>query len=213
MKTVSLSGSPRENVGKKDAKHLREQGMVPCVVYGGKEQVHFSMSELALNKIINTADVYLVDLEAGSFKGQAIVQDIQFHPVTDRIVHVDFIEATAGKELKVILPVILVGNSVGVRNGGRLSTPNKKLAVRGVPAELPEAFEVETSEVKIGESIRVGDLEYPGVKFLAPDSTVIMGVRMARGAAEDEEEGAEGEAGAEGAEGEAAPAAEAPKEG
>jgi len=196
MKAVSLSGSPRGGVGKKDARLLRDQGQVPCVVYGGKEQTHFSVNEIELEKLVNTSDVYLFDLEAGSYKGRAIIQDIQFHPVTDKVIHVDFLEADDSKPLKVSLPVVLSGSPIGVRNGGRLSFPSKQLAIKGIPSKMPDTIEVEVSEVRIGQSIRVADLEYPGLKFLAREDSVIVGVRMARGAVDEDEEGEEGEEGA-----------------
>lgn len=208
MKKVSLSGSPREGVGKKDAARLRSEGQVPCVVYGSGSQTHFSVNEVQLEKMINTSNVYLFELDIDGKKTQAIIQDLQFHPVTDRVIHVDFLEATPGKELKISLPVILNGTPLGVRNGGRLSFPARSLAIKGVPADLPDAIEVEVDKIRIGQSIRVADLDYPGLKFLAREDSVIMGVRMARGAVDTDEESEEGAEAAEGGE-----AAEAPAEG
>ncbi|NND93628.1 MAG: 50S ribosomal protein L25 [Flavobacteriales bacterium] len=217
MKTVSLSGSPRENVGKKDAAAQRAQGNVPCVLYGGEKQIHFSLSELALNKIVFTPDVFLASISVegeGEFK--AIIRELQFHPVTDRILHVDFLQVMEGKEVTMDLPVKLNGNALGVRNGGRPSFPNRTLAVKGVPLDFPDAIELEIEKVRIGEKIRVGDLNIPGLNILAPEDMVIFAVKTARGALDEEEEeeegeeGAEGEA-AEGGEGEAA--SEAPAEG
>ncbi|NNC82167.1 MAG: 50S ribosomal protein L25 [Flavobacteriales bacterium] len=220
MKTVSLSGSPRENVGKKDAAALRDQGLTPCVIYGGDKQVHFSLKELDLNKIIFSPDVFLAEISVegeGEYKG--IIREIQFHPVTDRILHVDFLQVMEGKEVKMDLPVHLSGNAIGVRNGGRPSFPNKKLAVKGVPLDFPDAIEVDIEKIRIGMKIRVGDLQIPGLNILAPDDMVIFAVKTARGALDEEEEEEEGEEGAEGEEGEGgeggegAPAAEAPAEG
>lgn len=211
MKSVSLSGSPRENVGKKDAAAVRAQGAVPCVIYGGEKQIHFSLNELELSKRIFTAEVYLFTLNIegeGELKG--IVRDIQFHPVTDKILHVDFLQVLPGKEVTMELPVTLKGNPIGVRNGGRAAFPNRKLAVKGVPLDFPDEIVVETENIRIGMKVRVGDLEIPGLNILAPEDMVIFAVKTARGAVEDEEE--EGEEGAEGAEG-AEAAVEAPAEG
>ncbi len=211
MKTVSLSGSPRENVGKKDAAAVRAQGNTPCVIYGGEKQVHFSLNELELGKIIFSPNVFLATLKIeGEDELKGIIRDIQFHPVTDRILHVDFLQVMAGKEVTMDLPVRLEGNAVGVRNGGRAAFPNRKLAVKGVPLDFPDDIEVQTGEIKIGEKVRVGDLDIPGLNILAPEDMVIFAVKTARGAVEDEEE--EGEEGAEGAEGAETPA-EAPAEG
>jgi len=210
MKTVSLSGSPRENVGKKDAAALRAIGKVPCVVYGGDKQIHFAADELAIEKLVFTPAVAIVEADVegvGKFPG--IIREIQFHPVTDKVLHVDFLQVIEGKEVAMELPVTLNGNALGVRNGGRPSFPNKKLMVKGLPMEFPDEIEVEIDKIRIGQKIRVGDLQLPGLNILAADSTVIFAVKTARGAVDEDEE-EEGEEGAEGAAegGEEAPAAE-----
>src|SRR5690606_7092492 len=122
MKTVSLSGSPRENVGKKDAKGLRAQGQVPCVIYGGKEQTHFSVDLMAFSKYVYTPDVFKFELEVNGQKIEAILKDLQFDPVSDRIIHADFLQIIEDKPVKMELPVHISGNSIGVKNGGRLAT-------------------------------------------------------------------------------------------
>lgn len=215
MKIVSLSGSLRENVGKKDAAALRAQGKTPVVLYGGKEQIHFAADSLAVERLVFTPDVAIIEAEIegkGTFSG--IIREIQTHPVTDKVLHIDLLELVDDKEVIMRLQVKLNGSALGVRNGGRASFPNKTLKVKGVPKNFPDAIEIEISEIRIGEKIRVGDLDIPGLNILASDDVVLFAVKTARGAMDEEEEGeegaegAEGEAAAEGAEG--APAAEAP---
>ena len=209
MKEVSLSGSPRENVGKKDAKAIRNAGNVPCVVYGGDEQVHFSVKHTDLEKLIYTPNVYIVNLDIDGKAVKSIIQEVQHHPVTDRIQHADFIQLFDDKKVKVNVPVILTGRAIGVLNGGKLQQIFRKLKVYAVPGELPDSIEVDITDVRIGGSIRVGEImENTGLEILNAESAVVCSVKMARGAVdeEEEEELAEGEEGAEGAEGEGAPA-------
>lgn len=200
MKTVSLSGSPRENVGKKDASQVRAEGGVPCVVYGGKEQIHFSTNLIAFSKFVYTPDVFKFELEIGGKKVEAILKDLQFDPVTDRIIHADFLEIIEGKTVKMELPVKLNGNPLGVRNGGRLATNFRRINVSGLPKDFPEAVELEISDLRINQSIRIKDVELPGVTILHNPESIVVAVRTARGAVDEDEEGEEGEAAAEGAE-------------
>lgn len=199
MKKVSLSGSIRENVGKKDAADLRRQGNVPCVVYGGEEQIHFHIAENDAKKLIVTPNVYIVELNIGGKEIKAIVKEAQIHPVTDRIIHLDFIQVTEGKPVKVKLPVKLEGFSVGVRNGGKLRQHFRKLTVQGLEDALPEIITVNIDDLKIGGKIRVGDINIDGVELLDASTAVVVAVQMARGASMDdgEEEEATEEAASE----------------
>lgn len=206
MKTVSLSGSPRENVGKKDAKGLRSKGLVPCVLYGGKEQTHFSVDLINFSKYVYTADVYKFELDLGGNKVEAILKDLQFDPVSDRIIHADFLQIIDGKPLKMELPVHITGNAIGVRNGGRLSTNFRRIAVQGLPKDFPDAVEMDITKLRIGQALRIKDINIPNVTLLHNPEAVVVGVRTARGAVEDSGE-EEGDESAEG-EGEAAPAEE-----
>jgi large subunit ribosomal protein L25 len=197
MKEVSLSGSPRENVGKKDATAVRNAERVPCVVYGNGEQVHFSVKHVDLEKLVYTPNVYIINVDVDGKQVKTIIQDIQHHPVTDRIMHADFIALQDDRKVKVNIPVQLTGRSIGVMNGGKLSQVFRKLRVYAVPGELPDTIEVDISGVRIGGSIRVGDIAAKtGLDILNAHSAVICSVKMARGAVADEEE----EEGAEGAE-------------
>lgn len=209
MKEVSLSGSKRSNVGKKDAAKLRKEGQVPAVLYGGSDQTHFSINAVEFQKYIYSPDVFKFNLDVDGNKVQAIIQEVQFHPVTDQILHVDFLELVDGKPVRIKLPVRLLGSALGVRNGGKASQNFRRLQVVGLPNALPEAIEVNIEQIRIGQSVRVKDIAYEGLTFLDPANAVVFGVKTARGAVDEEEE-EEGEEAA--AEGEEAPAAEAAAE-
>jgi large subunit ribosomal protein L25 len=216
MKTVSVSGSLRENVGKKDAKELRRQGQVPCVLYGGKEQVSFSMPELSFKDIIYTPESCIVKLDIekkGSYN--VILQDAQFHPVTGKIIHCDFLQVFPDKDIKIDIPIHVVGNSPGIIKGGKLITKLRKLRVKGLMDALPDKIEINISKLDITDSVKVGELTLDGVEFIDPANAVVVIVKMTRGAGagdEDEEEG-EGEEGEEGtAEGAAEGASEKSEE-
>ncbi len=210
MKSITINGSQRESVGKRSTKALRNAGRIPCVLYGGEEPVHFSAEELAFSKLVYTPDAHtvVIALENGeSYK--AVMQDIQFHPVTDKILHIDFYRLFDDKEIAMDIPVRLNGNSIGVRNGGVLRRNNRHLRVKALPANLPDFIDVDISKMKIGAKVYVTELEQEGFRFLHPDNTVVCQIKTARtailtGDEEDEElEGEEGEV-AEGAEGAAA---------
>ena len=205
MKSITINGSQRESVGKVATKALRNAGMVPCVVYGGDKPVHFSAPELSFKNLIYTPDVHTVvlALEDGT-KVNAILQDIQFHPVTDRILHMDFYQIYDDKEVMMEIPVRVTGNSRGVRNGGVLRIVTRKLRVKALPANLPDFIEADISEMKIGEKMYVTDVASDNFIIQHTDNTVLCQVRTSRVAVEevDEEEG----------EDEAAEGAEAPAE-
>jgi large subunit ribosomal protein L25 len=201
MKKAQLSGSLRANVGKKDAKALRVAGMVPCVLYGTGEQFHFSVRSVDLEKLIFSPDVYQVEIDLDGNKKNAIIQDLQMHPVKDKPVHIDFLELVADKKVKVSLPLRWTGNPIGVLNGGNLTQPYRKLQVLGLPGNLPEEIVVDVTDLRIGQGIKITSLPSEGIEFLDPNDAVVISVKMARGAIEDDEE-EEGEEGEEGAEGE-----------
>ena len=203
MKTASLSGSPREGVGKKGATELRAKGMVPGVLYGGPEQVHFQVNEIQLNKLVFTPETYRLNFEVGVTTYDCIVQDIQFHPVTDRIVHIDLLQISADKPIRVKLPVRTTGTSEGVRNGGRLHVVYRRLPVSGLADQIPEDVSLDITPLLIGDSLRVEDLSVEGCKVVLNDSAVVLGIRRTRAAMSAD---AEGEVEGEGVEGgEAAP--------
>ncbi|MDH3699187.1 MAG: 50S ribosomal protein L25/general stress protein Ctc [Flavobacteriaceae bacterium] len=212
MKSITIKGSERESVGKKSSRALRNAGKIPCVVYGGETPLHFSANELAFRDLVYTANAHTVsiELENGN-KVDAVMQDIQFHPVTDNILHIDFYQLFKDKELSMEIPVRLNGSAPGVRNGGRLLFRMRTLTIKALPDNLPDFFNVDISELKIGDNILVESLLSDEFTILHPDTTVVVQVKMSRTAIEDEvedEEGEEGEEGVEGEEGAEAPAAE-----
>jgi large subunit ribosomal protein L25 len=188
MQEVSLSGSLREGVGKKDAKAIRNADRVPAVIYGTGEQTHFSVKHTELHKLVYTSEVFIINLDIDGTQKQSVIQDIQHHPVTDRIQHVDFIELQKDKKIKVDIPVNLTGRPIGVLNGGVLTRIFRKLTVYALPENLPDAVEVEISDLKIGQTIKVGELATGNMNILQPDNAVVCGVKMARGALDEEEE-------------------------
>jgi large subunit ribosomal protein L25 len=188
MKTVQLSGSTRSNVGKKDAKAARVAGRVPCVLYGSGEQYYFSVRDVDIEKIVFSPDVYKVELEIEGMKKVAIIQELQIHPVKDKVQHVDFLELSDDKLVKIGIPVKLVGRSRGVMNGGRLQQVFRKLKVQALPKDLPSEIEIDISPIRIGQSRRVSDVSIPGVTLLDPQNAVVVSVKMARGAVDTQEE-------------------------
>jgi large subunit ribosomal protein L25 len=209
MKSITINGSQRESVGKKATKALRNAGQVPCVLYGGDNPVHFSATELAFSKLVYTPNAHtvMIELDNGD-KFNAVLQDIQFHPVTDRILHIDFYQLFDDKEIALNIPVNLTGNSVGVKNGGVLRKNNRKLRVKALPANLPDLIEIDITPLKIGDKVSVGDLDQSKYILLHSENTVVCQVKTSRTAIVDEEEEEEGEEGVEGAEGAAEGAAE-----
>jgi large subunit ribosomal protein L25 len=206
MKSITINGSQRESVGKVATKAIRNAGMVPCVVYGGDKPVHFSAPELAFKDLVYTPDVHtvVIALEDGT-NVSAILQDIQFHPVSDRILHMDFYQIFDDKEVMMEIPVRVIGSSRGVKNGGTLRVVTRKLRIKAIPANLPDFIEADITEMKIGAKMYVTSVMDEKFSILHSDNTVICQVRTSRTAIEDEvveeEEGEEGEEG-ETAEGE-----------
>lgn len=200
MKEVSLSGSARTNVGKKDAKAVRVAGEVPCVIYGTGRQIHFSVKHVEMEKLVYTPNVYIINVNVDGSEMRSIIQDIQFHPVTDRIQHVDFIELEADKKIKVNIPVILFGRSPGVLSGGKLQQIFRKVKVFTTPDNLPDSIKVDISKLKIGQAIRIRDINSEQLNILNAASAVICSVKMSRGAVATEEEEATEETAEESAE-------------
>lgn len=208
MKSISISAKAREAFGTKNAKELRREGFVPCVAYGGEKPVHFYAQEISFKNLVYTPDVFTVEFDVDGNKFSAVMQDIQFHPVTDKILHIDFIQLFDDKEVEVLVPVNVSGNAIGVRNGGRLRSILRKLKVSAIPANLPDSIEINIDKLRIGQAIRVSDVQADGYSILNADSAVIVAIKTARNAVEDEEEEDE----EEGAEGAAAENAEATPE-
>ena len=194
MKKAQLSGSVRANVGKKDAALTRNSGLVPCVVYGSGEQTHFSVKDIDIERIVFSPDVYQVELDIEGKKVTGVIRELQQHPLTGKVQHVDFLQLEDNRPVRVELPVRIVGSAKGVMSGGKLMQAYRRLRVVGLPAALPESITLNVSSLKIGKSIRVGNINIPGVTILDPHASVVVSVRMARGAVkpvetdDDEEE-------------------------
>jgi len=203
MKTVSLSGSLRGSVGKKDAKLQRRAGKIPCVLYGGPEQLHFVADEKSFSKILFTPEVNMIKLTIDGKEYDTIYQEIQFHPVTDKLLHVDFMQVFPDKPVVIAIPVKSEGVSSGVLKGGRLEKKMRKIKVKALPKDLPEFIMINISSMEIGDSVKISDLKIPNVTFLDAPNNVVIGVRTARQVIEEVVPGAEAAVeGAEGAEGE-----------
>ncbi len=206
MKSITINGSKRESVGKKATKALRNAGQVPCVLYGGDQPVHFSAAELAFSKLVYTPNAHTVVIALGDTSYNAVLQDIQFHPVTENILHIDFYQLFDDKEIAMDIPVVLTGNSVGVRAGGVLRRNRRKLRIKALPTNLPDFIEVDISKLKIGNKVYVSELPSEDYKFLHSDNTVVCQIKQSRVSLDLEDD--EDEDGEEGTEASAESAAE-----
>ena len=201
MKSITINGSKRESVGKSSSRLLRNAGQVPCVLYGGEGPIHFSAPELAFSKLVYTANAYTVVIAFGEKESyNAILQDIQFHPVSDKILHIDFYQLFDDKKISMDIPVKLNGNPIGVKLGGNLQRNKRKLRVKALPTNLPDNIEIDISELNIGDKVYITELFNENYEFLHPDNTVVCQVRRARAALVVETEEGEGEEGEEGTE-------------
>lgn len=204
MKSVEIQGNVRTEVGSKYAKAERKAGNVPCVVYGGEAPIHFSAPTLAFRGLVYTAEAKTAKITVGDTTVEAVIQDIQFHPVTDQLMHIDFIQLVDGKAVTMNIPVVLHGQARGVLNGGKLKTILRQLSVRAIPGQFPERIDLNIADLRIGKSIRVSDVTPEGFEILNADTAVIVTVKKARGAVDEdddeEEEGAEAPAEAAAAE-------------
>lgn len=180
MNTVALSGTLRKAVGTKDAAQLRREKRVPCVLYGGENTVHFSVDEAALRKVVFTPEVNGVELDIDGNKTLAMVQEKQFHPLTDSMLHIDFLMLDPSKETAATLSVRLVGQPVGVRKGGKLSQPMRKVRVKGLPSKLPGHLELNVADLDVNQSVKIADLKVDGLTFLDRPSNVVVAVKITK---------------------------------
>ena len=209
MKSVELKGSFRKELGKASSKKLRKDEQIPCVLYGNGENVHFHTHENSFKDIVYTPNAYLVHVDIEGKKYEAVLRDIQYHPVSDKILHVDFFQVQEKEPAWMRIPVVLVGSSIGVLNGGRLVQKMRKVRVKALPGVLPDELKIDITKLAIGKSIKIADLDIEGLEFLEPENAVVALVKTARAVVLAEgEEGEEGEEGVEGAEGETAAAEE-----
>jgi large subunit ribosomal protein L25 len=199
MQSVTIKGTVRTDLGSKYAKAVRAEGQVPCVVYGGNEPIHFSAPILAFRDLVYTAEARVANIELDGKAIQAVIQDMQFHPLTDQLIHMDLIEVVEGKAVTIDVPVVMTGNARGVRNGGKLKSVLRSLRIKGHINDLPSVIEHDITELRIGQSVRVSDVKVgKPFEILNADAAVVVTIKMSRKAVADEEE--ESEEGAEGAE-------------
>lgn len=191
MKSVQIKAEVRSQIGKKDSLDLRRAGRVPAVIYGGNEVLHISVDEREVNTLLYTPEVLIAEIDLGGKTVKAVVQDAQFHVLTDATTHVDFMEVVDGKPLKVALPVRTVGNSVGVRAGGKLKVIMRKLKVKGMADKLPAFVDVDITDVNIGQTVRVKQINIDGVEFLDAKDNVICTVAATRASRQESAAAAE----------------------
>ena len=187
MKTFELKGEIRDDFGKKAAKSFRSQGLIPCVVYGGngEDNLNFVVNQSDVRNLIYTPEVFLVNLELGGKKMQAILKDAQFHPVKDTVMHLDFLHVFENVPVIIELPVRLEGLAIGVKAGGKLSLDLRKLKVRALAANLPEQLVINVSKLRIGKSIQVGELKFDGLELLNSKNAVVCRVQVTRATRSD----------------------------
>ena len=190
MKSITIKGSERESVGKVATKALRNAGAVPCVLYGGDQPVHFSADERAFKSLVYTPNAHTVAIELGEKTYNAVLQDVQVHPVSDKILHIDFFQLFDDKEITMEVPVKIVGTSPGVLLGGDLRLNQRRLKVRALPKNLPDYIEANISELQMGNKLYVTKVETKNFKLIHPDNTVICQVKISRAAMKAAQEAA-----------------------
>ena len=182
MKSIEIKGELRTATGKKDSKKLRKEEKVPCVLYGGEKNIHFAVSAKELKKLVFTPHVYLVDIDIKGDKHKAIIQDIQFHPVTDEVIHIDFYEIFEDKKVTINIPVELYGLAEGVKAGGKLQILNRKLKVRALYKDLPDTLKINVENIGLGKNIKVGEVSFDNLEMLNAENMVIATVKLTRAA-------------------------------
>ncbi|MEA1887896.1 MAG: 50S ribosomal protein L25/general stress protein Ctc [Bacteroidota bacterium] len=213
MRTLEIIAEQRNQTGKKETRKIRNEGNVPCVMYGGIEVIHFHSHENNFKELVYTPNVYIVTININGKKYKGVLKDIQFHPVTDKITHIDFMEVFEDQPVTIIVPVNLIGESVGLKGGGKLRLKRRRLIIKGNIDKLPDKLDIDITNLDIGQTIKVHELNYEGIEILDPPRAMVVAVISSRLAmkgmeipevveeeAEGEVEGEEAEEGVEGAE-------------
>ena len=180
MKTIAIAAAPRADYGKKATKAVRRQGLIPCVIYGGGETVSFAIDEKAVKPLIYTPNSYIVELEIEGKKELAVLRDVQYHPIREQILHIDFYRVQEGKPVAIAIPVRLSGTAEGVKVGGKLALSARKLVVKAMVDQLPDEIVVDVTPLKVGQTIFVGDLQFENLQFVTPATTAVCAVRVTR---------------------------------
>ena len=187
MKSIDLAAKVRKDLGKKHSIKLRKQGLVPCVLYGGGENMHFYAEEKSFRDLIYTNKVYLVNLDIDGKKYPATIREKQFHPVTEQLIHVDFQEINPQKDVVISLPVEITGNSIGIKAGGKMRQRKRYLRSRGLIDNLPDSIVIDITDLDIGNSILAGDLKFENFEIIEPSYSLVVGVISSRQAAKGSE--------------------------
>ena len=188
MKTIEIKGTFRTELGKKSSKLIRRAGSVPCVIYGKEKNIHFHAPELSFKNLVYTPAAHLVKLRIEDKEYDAVLKDMQFHPVKDNILHADFIEIHDKKSVVINIPIKVSGDSVGVIAGGKLSIKRRTLKVKGLAKDLPEALPIDITNLKIHEGLKVGDLSYNKIELLDPKKSMVLTIATSRVAQKSDEE-------------------------
>jgi large subunit ribosomal protein L25 len=188
MKTIEIKGLFRTELGKKSSKQIRKAGSVPCVIYGKKENIHFHAPELSFKNLVYTPEAHLVKLNIEDKEFKAVLKDMQFHPVSDKILHADFVEILDDKPVVIGIPIKVTGDSVGVIAGGKLNIKKRNLKVKGLPVDLPEFLLIDITNLKIHESVKIGDLSFEKIELLDPKKLMVLTIATSRVAQKTDEE-------------------------
>ncbi|EEX51735.1 ribosomal protein L25, Ctc-form [Prevotella sp. oral taxon 472 str. F0295] len=190
MREINVAGKSRSNLGKKASKEMRKEGLIPCNLYGEKknadgqpEALSFAVPMAELRKVVYTPHIYVVNLDIDGQKHTAIMKELQFHPVTDALLHADFYEINEEKSIAIGIPVNLVGLAQGVRDGGRLSLSIRKLVVKAPYKQIPEKLDIDVTALTIGKSIKAGEVSFEGLEVVTPKDVIVCTVKMTRAAA------------------------------
>ena len=185
MKSLTIKGTKRVGLTKQELKKLRADGKVPCVLYGGKDNVHFSTTALELRDLVYSPSVYTVNLDVNGEQHQAVMQDIQFHPVTDKIQHIDFLLLQNNKPVSIAVPVTVKGSAEGVKQGGKLIQKMRKMQISALPANLPDAIEIDVTTLGIGQAVKVANIQRDNITLLDSPNNIIVAVRTTRNVVEE----------------------------
>ena len=180
METIKIAGVKRADFGKKESKHIRKEGMIPCTIYGRGETVHFSVDARSLKPLIYTPQSFLIEFDIEGKKEVGVMREVQYHPVTDQVLHADFFHVIPGKPISIDVPVKLTGNSEGVKQGGKLILSKRKVRISATMENLPDEIVVDVTTLGVGKTIFVGDLAFENLKFVTPASTAVCAVRVTR---------------------------------